>query len=190
VNRSPVLPWILLLLWAAWAQAAQGLLAGSAAWIPDLGVVLLLSLAARLPHEALPGVALAVALGRIAVSVEPPTAVLAGMLALVAVTRGLRTVLEVDGLLARSLLAGLGAWVFALWLGEVHEARVLAESTFHAGSLPRVWAEQQPLVGAAGWRGPLATAGVALVFGPAVARLPGLGPLHRRKTWARGASDR
>lgn len=190
MNRSPVLPWILLVFWAAWAQAAQGLLAPVTPWAPDLGVVLLLSLATRLPTEHLPKVALAVGLGRVALSVESPTAVFAGLLMLAAGARGLRSMLEVHGAVTRSLLAGLGAWGFALWLGYVHEARVLAEMSVQASQFPSVWAELEPLSRAADWRGPLAAAAVALLLGPVLARLPGLGPLHRRKAWARDASGR
>lgn len=190
MNRSRVLPWILLVLWAAWAQAAQGILGSATPWAPDLGVALLLSLAMRLPTEHLPKVALAVALGRVAISIEPPTAIFAGTLALVGGARGLRSILEVNGAFTRSLLSGLGAWGFALWMSGVHEARVLAQAPFQASQFPAVWAELDPLGLAVDWRAPLATAGVALLFGPALTRLPGLGPLHRRKAWARDASGR
>lgn len=190
MNRSPVLPWLLLVLWSAWAQTAQGMLGVSHGWAPDLGVVLLLSLGARLPTEHLPKVALAVALGRIAVSVELPTAVLAGLLALTGMARGLRSVLEVDGALARGLFAAAGAWLLSAWLSEVHELRVIADSSFQASRISVIWAEVEPLSGAGGWAGPFATGIVALVFGPLFARLPGLGPLHRRKGWARDASGR
>ena len=190
MNRNPVLPWLLLVLWSAWAQAAQGLFGSDGAWMPDLGVVLLLSLAARLSTEHLFMVALAVTLGRVAVSVEPPTAVLAGMLALTAVARGLRSVLEVDGALPRGLLAGAGAWVLALWLSHVHQTHVFAEASLQASRFSTVWAEYEPLSAASGWRMPLATAVTALIFGRVFARLPGLGPLHRRKGWARDASGR
>ena len=190
MNRSPVLPWILLVLWAAWAQAAQGFFSAATPWAPDLGVVLLLSLAARLPTEHLPKAALAVALGRVVVSVETPTAVFAGLLALTAGARGLRSMLEINGVVARSLIAGLGTWAFAAWLSRVHEMRVLSKASMHTPNFPAAWAEQNPLAESAGWQVPLATAVVALLLGPALARLPGLGPLHRRKAWARDASGR
>ena len=65
------LSWGLLLFWSAWAQGLSGFLGSevlSPRWAPDLGLLLVLSLDARVPRELAWRVACVVALARIATS--------------------------------------------------------------------------------------------------------------------------
>jgi hypothetical protein len=193
MTRSPLLAWLFLALWAAWASALQGLAAGPEGlgrWVPDLALVLALSLAARLPGEDMVKVALAVALGRIAVSIQPPVALLAGFLGILLLARGLRSVLELGGPLQRTLLGALAALLLAGWLGLVHaeRARDLAGQAVVPGAAA---GSLRPLAAALGaWPAALSTGLCALLLGPALARLPGLTPLRRRRPWSRAASLR
>ena len=186
MSRGPLLPWLLLALWSTWLHAAQGWLAqGLGPWTPDLGLVLLLGLAAKLAPEQLPPLALAVGLGRLAVSVDPPAAVLAAVLGVTLLARGLRTMLELEGPLQRTLLAGACAALVAAWLEHVHLARAV-HAAGAAGALPRTF--EGLAAGAPTWRLALATGLAALVLAPLLVRLPGLTPLRRRRSWRRVAS--
>ena len=174
MSSRPLLSWILLAVWSAWLHGLQGLWASGSPWAADLGVVLLVVLAGRMQTADLPGMALAVALGRLAVSVDPPAAVLAGCFGWVVVARGARTVVEIHGLLPRAFLAGAGALVLAAWLGLVHELRLGG-----TGAPASVLA-----TASAAWPAALSTALLALVLGPALALLPGLSPLQKKRKWA------
>lgn len=177
--RGPLLPWILLALWAAWLLALQGLLAQRlGAWTPDLGVVLLLALVPRLGPEQLPALALVLGLARCGVSVDPPAAILAGVLGIAALVGMARGVLQLESPAARSLFAALGALLLALWLEGVARVR-LPESDV----LPTLWLLSQ-------WRLALATGACAPLLAPLLVRLPGLTPLRRRRAWPRAVSAR
>lgn len=193
MNRVGWVTWFLLAVWSTWLSALQGLALQQpafASWVPDAGLVLLLALCARLEARDLPRVALAVALGRIAVSVEPPTAVLAACLGTALVVAGLRSVVELGDPFARTLLAFLVALAVARWHATVLSGRVLADAGLYAESLRASWdAVRGPLPPHALTRA-AATAGLALVFASALAHLPGLTPLRRRRTWHAAASAR
>lgn len=193
MSRSRLLPWLLLAIWTTWIAALQGLLRDLpllAPWVPDGALVLLLVLASRLETGDLPRLALVVALGRIAVSVEPPATVLAGTLAAVLVVRGLRSIVEVDDALMRTALALLGVLLLARWQGFVLATRTSAGASFHAAGLSASWAEAVEPFGPHAWSRAAATALLALLAGPAFAHLPGLTPLRKRRTWHRAASAR
>jgi hypothetical protein len=186
VSRAALLPWALLTLWAVWLfalQAAVGradALASLEPWVPDLGLVLLLALAARLPTGDLPWVGLCVGVARASLSVDPPAAVIAGYLGAVAVARAFRSVVEIKsppaiGLFGFALAMGLSGW-----LGFVHAQRAAAELGPGAAL---------PALGGA-WRSALATGVIAALFSAVLARLPGLSPLYRRRVWRVGASSR
>ena len=193
MTRSPLLAWLFLALWAAWVSALQGLAAGPGGlgrWVPDLALVLALSLAARLPAEDMLKVAFAVALGRIAVSIQPPVALLAGYLGILLFARGLRSVLELSGPLQRTLLGALAALLFTGWLAYVHAQRAGGVAA-HALAPGAAADSLRPLAVALGaWPAALSTGLCALLLGPALARLPGLTPLRRRRPWSRAASLR
>jgi len=191
LSRAVWLPWFLLALWATWISAFQGLLLEQPAlapWVPDAGLVLLLSLCSRLERRDLTRVALVIALGRLAVSVEPAPAELAASLALALLVGGLRSVLEVGDMLARTLLALLAALALARWHALVLESRVLADAGLYAESLESSWSTARGALGPHVLSRAAATAAFALVFAPALAHLPGLTPLRRRKTWHAAAS--
>jgi hypothetical protein len=181
VNRPVLVAWILLALWSTWLHALQGLWAASSPWAPDLGVVLLVVLIGRVPRDLMLGAALSIALGRIAVSIDPPAAVLAGYLVPLALLGGLRSVVVIREGLARAVLAGVASALLAEWLAVVHEARA-------GGALALTWFE--PDLAPPSLRMALATAGVALILGPALARLPGMTLLTRRRPWEVAASGR
>ncbi len=184
MNRSSLLPWILLAVWSAWLHAAQGIWAGASPWAPDLGMVLLVALATRVQARDLPTTALAVALGRLALSVDPPAAVLAGVLGVAALVGGLRTAIEVGGPLPRALLAAAATVLLAAWLGFVHDLHAARQAVLVMPGLSALGGE------AVGWRAALSSASVSLFLGPALACLPGLTPLKRRRGWQVAASGR
>jgi hypothetical protein len=193
VSRAGWLPWFLLALWSTWISALQGLalqLPALAPWVPDVGLVLLLSLCSRLERREAPRVALAVALGRIAVSVEPPPAVLAACLGLALVVAGLRAVVELGDPLARTLLALVAALAVARWHALVLSSRALADAGLYAESLGASWTAVRGALGPHALSRAALTALMALVFAPALAHLPGLTPLRRRRTWHAAASAR
>lgn len=193
MSRAGWLPWFLLAVWSTWISALQGLALQQpvlGAWVPDVGLVLLLSLGSRLERRDLPWVALAVALGRIAVGVEPVPAVLAACLGLALLVAGLRSVLEVTDPLARTLLAFLAALAVARWHALVLSTRALEDASLYAGSLGASWTAVRGAFGPHALTRALATAAVALVFAPGLAHLPGLTPLRRKRTWHAAASAR
>ena len=165
-----LLSWALLAVWLTWLFAIQARLgAGSAAaaWIPELGLVLAISVLAHLEEREGPILAIVLALSRSAFSSEPPVALLAGSLGLVLLGLSLRSVVELTGPLWRAIIAGGLVLVFDLWLALVHAARSL-------GAGPQV--DVLPLLAAA------ATSGLLALFAsPVLARLPGLTPLRSRQ---------
>jgi hypothetical protein len=177
--RIPLSTWVLLALWSTWLHALQGTWWRESAWAPDLGVALFVVLAGRVPRDSLLATGVALALGRIAVTVEPPAAVLAGLLALQGLLAALRSVVVIRGAAARALLAGLSAALLAEWLALVHAARASAGSSWFTPELDPPSA-----------RIALATAAAALILGPLFAWLPGMTPLVRKKPWEVAASSR
>lgn len=184
MTGRPLVTWVLLAVWATWLSALQGIWASTSPWAPDLGVALLVVLAARAGRSELPAVGLAVALGRIAVSIDPPAAVLAGLLGVTLAVGGLRGVLEVGGALTRAVLAGCAAALFAVWLELVHDLRAAGEAGLVAEGLAALPAP------AVGWPSALTTAMATLALAPVLAHLPGLSPLSRRTQWQVVASGR
>jgi hypothetical protein len=168
VSGSRRLAWALLVLWSAWLFALQGLFAGSRAgdWAPDLGLILILALDARMPTARARVAALCVAAARIACSTDPPLAVVAGYLGAVACFGALRELVEIDRPLARAVLAGVLALALASWWIL---CRSLATPYYGA---------QVPVIDLA-WRSALSTGLCALVLFPLLARLPGVSPLWR-----------
>lgn len=175
MDRARVLPWFMLVVWASWLTAAQGVLAAPArlgSWCPDLGLLLLISCVGRFHAADVPKATAVVAIARIAYSVEPPAAILAGFIAVAFVVRGLRGIAELGQVAIRFSVAGLLTWGFSAWLVLVHAARnTLAESS---AASPGTLAFES-------WRGALATALTALFVGPGLELLPGLSPLRKRR---------
>ncbi len=175
----------MLAVWASWLTALQGWLAARGSegfpgrWVPDLSLVFLVACAARFRGRDVPLAAFLLALARIGASVEPPSAILAGFLCMGLALRGLRRAMEVNGPFVRSGVAAGCAWAFATWLILVHETRAVALAGGQALAAPdgvtSAWVSAAPV-----GRIALATALASLLFGPALAHLPGLTPLRRR----------
>ena len=184
MKRTTWLAWLLLGVWTAWIYALQGLCVArldSSAWVPDLGLVLLLGLAARLSHEDLPKAAIVIAIARCAVSIDAPVAVFAACLGAAALARALREVFEIGGALPRTLLGGASAWLVTGWLTLVHGLRDARLALHTAGTPPDIGELSRAF--ATAWPPALSTALAALLLGPLLAQLPGLTPLAKKRQW-------
>jgi hypothetical protein len=193
VTRPGVLPWVLFALWELWLSAAQGValeVSGLSAWVPDLGLILLLSLSAELERKDLPWLALWFALARASQSVASPASILAASLGLVLVVRGLRTVVELRDLPSRCLLVAASALALERWHALVDARRALAAPGIAPEFLQAAWDAQVGDWPAGAWTRALSTVVFTLLFGPALLHLPGLSPMRRRSTWHVAASAR
>lgn len=164
--------WCLFTVWAVWLFALQGWLGAEtslARWMPDLGLVLVLSLVAQLEARDALLLALCAALARMSVSSEPGVALLAGFLGIVGLALTARSVVELTGPVSRALVCGLLVVVFDGWLVLVHSVRA------------RELAGPLPLSVLVAWPAGITSAVLALVAGPLFAHLPGLTPLRRRR---------
>lgn len=174
------LGWLLLALWATWLTALSGHWT-QFAWLgrftPELHTALFVALAARVPPGDIAKLAVCIGLGRVAVSIDPPAAVLAGALFSGALLRVARGTVQIESPVIAAgmafLLCVAGSW----WLELVQlETRAAAARPFVELVL--------------GWRTGISTGVVTAAFAAVLARLPGLGSLVRRKAWAVGASSR
>ena len=169
-----VLAWVMLAIWASWTAALQGLVVAQTqlgAWVPDAGLVLLLACAARFDPRDIPKAALVAGIARVAYTVEPPPAVLAGFLALAFLLQATATVAEVEGAIVRPVVCGLFAWAFSAWLLFVGRVRDHSSAEL-LDFLPLALAQ---------WPLALSTGLFALLLAPTLAHLPGLSPLRRRR---------
>ncbi len=172
-RRTGKLPWLLLLLWSTWIFTFHGRFAvhGSwGAWAPDLGLLLVLSLDARVPRELAWRVAAVVALARIATSADPPLAIFVGYLGLVGFAGPLRELVLLDGPLARALFSALAALTLGCFL-------VLTQGALQPGV--SYGAGFGPTAVESCWRSAVSTGVIALFFLPYLRGLPGLSPLLR-----------
>lgn len=191
MTRHPALAWILVTVWAAWAFAAHGaLVTGSpaAAWMPDFGLVLLISLAIELPRRDLPLAALAVTVARVAVSIDPPVAIFAAFGAVVVLARSLRRALDLRGAGSRLVFAAVATLAVHVWLALVHDVRSTAELARAADALGRT----RGIAAAFALAAPtaLSSAIAAVLVGPLLVRLPGPAALIGRHRWRAAASSR
>lgn len=170
MSGARILACVLFLVWAVWAFALEGRLAsGGSLWVPDIGLVLALSVMARAEVVDTPIIACLAALARAGFSPEPPIVLLTGFLGIVLLALAARTTVELSGPLWRTVTALVFVLVFNLWLGL---ARVLRDPTpdlVHASSVFSLL--------------PVAIASALLAFaaGPLFAHLPGLTPIRRRR---------
>lgn len=172
MNPARVLGWLLFTFWAVWLVAIQAwLCAGSdgARWMPDLGLILSLSLLARMEARDLLTLALVSTLARVTFSIEPSVAILAGMLGVLGLALAARSIVELSGPAWRALIGGVLVLLFDGWLVFVHQLR--------AGEL----ALDLELNWMLGWRAALSSSVLALLCGPLLVHLPGLTPLRRRR---------
>lgn len=162
--------WVLFTVWAVWLFALQGFLGAEtslARWLPDFGLVLVLSLVAQLEARDAPLLALCAVLARASVSTEPAIAQAAGFLGIIGLALTARSVVELTGPLSRALVCGFLVVVFDGWLVLVHSVR----TSSLAGAAPILCA----------WPSGITSALLALVMGPLLAHFPGLTPLRRRR---------
>jgi hypothetical protein len=190
VKRTSLLQWIVVATWAAWLLALRGLLGGNTelgALAPDLALVLVLALAAQLPRDDLPWLAVAAAFARVATSIDSPAAVLAGFLAVVAIARIARGVVEIANVVPRAVLAAISCFALQAWFAGVHSAR-LSASSMPFGGAPE--SGEFALALARAWPGALATGIAAALLAPWLSRLPGLPSAGRKRPWQVAASSR
>ena len=188
MSTQRALSWVAIVAWSVWACALGGFVSRElslAPWFPDFSVVLLVALAARLPHGELPWLALAMGCARTAVSIDPPVASLAAVFGSVVLARMTRGVVDIQGAVPRALLAAAcAAWGVA-WLGIAHQAR-LGGAVGGALASRLDWS----ILGAEAAGSAVSTGALSLLAGGWLAQLPGLPPLWRRKTWHVAASSR
>ena len=191
MTRSLLLSWVLVAVWAAWLFAAQGYVSAHwlhSAWVPDLALVFAIGLGAVIGHEDLPKLALALALARSAVSIDPPVANFAAFLGVAALVRAVAGVIDTAGPLPRALLAFASAELVHAWFSVVHRLRVAEELARAAEFAPASAAPLEALASALPTA--LATALCALIAAPLLARLPGTRPLIQKRRWRVVASPR
>ncbi len=177
--RSPrLISWGMLAIWSALILTVQLVLVyrvypGTAAqylWMPDLTIALAVALAVRVPRKEVLPVVLVMAVVRMAFSTDPPVAILAAFIGISLLVGGLRSGIDVGGLLPRTLLAFVCTAAMSVWGQVVLHARnqglgSMGEwSQLLSGSVPAA----------------LMTCVVVALFGVGMAHLPGLSPLYQR----------
>ena len=170
--QSPLFGWLCLGLWGLWCLGLQGLFARQpewGPWTPEVGLVLLLSLAPRLELGHARLAALVLALMRGAVSADPFTATALVYLLALEGERLLRRTLDAESLVSRMLLAGVMAFLLGAFLRLVERFRVPLEG------LSAEWNLDAALPLAVG------TGVLAGLAGPGLRRLPGLVALQRER---------
>jgi len=166
--------WLMLAVWASWLSAAQAVAVSRTllgAWTPDLGLLLVIACAGACRRSDVVVAALIVGLARVAHSIEPPAALLAGFLGVAVAVQSVRRFAELERPLVRLGLCAASALVFGLWLNLVHAVRTGMDAGLGglAAALPQV------LPGA------LSTTFCGLLFATSLARLPGLTPLRKQR---------
>jgi hypothetical protein len=175
MSGERLLAWFLFLVWAAWLHALHSAWSSgaAAAWIPDLGLVFALVLAAHMEANDVLACALAAAFVRSAFAGEPPIATLSGMLLVMLLALAARSMVELTGAVTRALSCGVLVFVFDAWLCLVHRVRDLEPALASGVAVPSaLWAATAAA---------FSSAMLALVLGPLFVRLPGLSPLRRRR---------
>ncbi len=165
-----VVAWVLFTAWLVWMQSLQALWSRhGGALVPDLGLVLVFSVLARLEARDAPWMVVSALVARAALAVEPAVALAAGFALVVALVFFVRGAFELTMATWRALFCGLSVLVFDGWLVFVQHVRGLAEgSSFVLAMLALV-----PVA--------ITSALVSLACGPLLAHLPGLTPLRRRR---------
>ena len=175
VQSDRLLAWALFLVWAAWLHALHSAWSSgaAAAWIPDLGLVFALVLAAHMEAADVLGCALAAAFVRSAFAGEPPIALASGMLLVMLLALAARSMVELTSAVSRALSCGVLVFVFDAWLYLVHCVRDLDPLQTSGVPMPSaLWSATAAA---------FSSAMLALVLGPLLVRLPGLSPLRRRR---------
>lgn len=178
--------WVLFCTWSIWLLALQGFASGVSmgpSWIPDLGLVYVLAVQARLRRGDLLVAVLLGAYCRASLSLDPPLAILAGYLGAAGLAGSVRSMLAVEDRFLLALVVGLAVLGFGAWM---RVAVGLRGDGLTPGQHPGA-----PLASClGGWRVGISSAMCALLLGPVLAGLPGLTPLRRRRSWASAGSRR
>lgn len=170
MTGARVLAWMLFAAWATWSFALEGVLGGATSrWIPDIGLVLALSVIARAEAADAPILALIAAIARSAFGPEPPIVLLTGFGGVVFLALAARTTVELTGPVWRTVLALVIVMVFDAWLAF---AQALRTDSIDTPGI-RTLAATLPVA--------ISSALLALAFGPLFAHLPGLTPIRRRR---------
>lgn len=186
ISPGIALSWVLFCTWSIWLLAVQGYAAGvwtGASWIPDLGLVYVLAVQARLRRGDLLVAVLLGAYCRAALSLDPPLAILAGYLGAAGLATSVRSMLAVEDRFLLALVVGLAVLGFGAWMRVAVGLR--GEGPIGARD-PGAWL----WLCLGGWRVGISSALCALTLGPVLAGLPGLTPLRRRRSWASAGSRR
>jgi hypothetical protein len=174
VKNERALAWLALLVWLLVCFALQGQLArgSSALWFPELGLVFLFALLARMEQRDAWIAGLLAALLRSAFASEPPLVELSGLLGFALLVLTLRSSLEINAPLLRAAVTVLCVFACDLWLYCACAARAYwSRGTFAASEPPLLTLALVAL-----------TSGLlAFAAGPLLAQLPGLGPLRSRR---------
>lgn len=180
-----ILPYLCAFAWAllfaavtaAFARAAPfgpapGV--GLGPWTPDLALVLLMALAARMDRGEARAAAAVVALARAALGVDTPFALLAGLWLAVELLFWSATRVRVDGRFVHAAVVALAAASLTLWLRAAASLRAPTPVSLERGAF------EDALAAA------VASGLLAYFVGRVPARLPGLRALwHKEETWER-----
>jgi hypothetical protein len=191
MNRTSWWGWIFAAVWTLWLAALQGFVVARSshgAWMPDLALALALALAGHIAREDLPKLALALAAARAAVSIDPPVAIFAAYLCVFGVAHVLRGVFDISSPMPRGMLTFASALFAGAWLELVHRVRDARDAVVTASDAGLGSFGFDVLRSA--WPSALTTALAAVIAGPALARLPGLNSLWKKRPWRAVASLR
>ncbi len=181
MKSSTGIAWLMLVVWAALAASVQlawthrivpfgGHLAW---WLPDVCLALLVAIAVHVPMRHVMGATLVLAIVRLGFTQDPPAAVLAGYGWVALLVQGLRTGVEVRGVVPRSLIAFAASLGVAVWGQVVHATR----HGFQAHGL--VPSEEVLAMAQRSLPQALVTCVLVGALGAGMARLPGLSPLYQ-----------
>lgn len=174
MKSERVLAWFALAAWLLVCFALQGALARGtgALWFPELGLVFLLALLARMEEREAWIAGVLAALVRSAFASEAPLVQLSGLLGFALAVMTLRSSLEISAPLLRGAICVLCVFACNLWLYCGTAARAYWARGSLAGFEPPLLA--LALVA-------LTSGLLAFVAGPLLAELPGLSPLRSRR---------
>jgi hypothetical protein len=174
VKGERLLAWFAFSAWLLVCFVLQGLLArgASALWFPELGLVFLLALLARMEERDAWIAGLLAALVRSAFASEPPLVQLSGLCGFALLVMALRSSLEISAPLLRAAITVLCVFACDLWLYLACAARA-----YWARGTLEGW--EPPLLALA--LVALSSGLLAFVAAPLFAGLPGLGPLRSRR---------
>ncbi len=169
-----------LTLWALLLAALTGALselAPTPSFVPDLLLVVLVSLGSRADRDGVRIAAIVFAAARAGLGSDPFVAVGAGYLAWIEFQTRLRRVFDVESVIARGVFAAIAAWLVGAWLVLVRDLRAPLPISIDPGPF------------ALSWPGAFSAGCLAALIGGVVRFLPGLSSLEVR-SWEAGGRFR